>query len=136
VCRYTNKCLAVTASGTNNGDDVVQWEWLDYDNFRWALETPCNQAGRPANSPIASTADSSDLSVNVSPNPTPGMLNIRFKNIDNAQLQVLDISGRLFFQGKATTNMFINLKKYPLGNVCLIKITGTNKSIVKKIIIQ
>lgn len=136
VCRYTNKCIAVTGGGTNNGDDVVQWEWLDYDNFKWAFKTPCNQAGRPVNSATVLASDPVDLSVNVLPNPTPGMLNIRFDNIDNAQLAVFDISGRLLFQGKAINNMNINLKKYPLSNVCLIKITGTNRSIVKKIIIQ
>ena len=133
VVRHSNKCLAVTGSGMNNGDDIVQWEWLNYDNFKWAFETPCS--GRPANSPVTLTSDSTDLSVKVSPNPTPGILNIRFENIDNAQLHLFDISGRLLFQGKAFNNMNINLKKYPLGNVCLIKIAGTNKSIVKKIFI-
>ncbi len=133
VARHSNKCLAVTGSGMNNGDDIVQWEWLNYDNFKWAFETPCS--GKPANSPVTLTSDSTDLSVKVSPNPTPGILNIRFENIDNAQLHLFDISGRLLFQGKAFNNMNINLKKYPLGNVCLIKIAGTNKSIVKKIFI-
>jgi hypothetical protein len=35
VAKHSGKCLAVTGNGMNNGDDVVQWEWLNYDNFKW-----------------------------------------------------------------------------------------------------
>lgn len=33
----SGKFLAVTGAGTANGDDIVQWQWLDHDNFKWQL---------------------------------------------------------------------------------------------------
>ncbi|WP_315821406.1 RICIN domain-containing protein [Paraflavitalea speifideaquila] len=37
VSRSSGKCLAVTNNGTANGDDIVQWDWLNYDNAKWKL---------------------------------------------------------------------------------------------------
>jgi hypothetical protein len=38
VSRSSGKCLAVNNNGIANGDDIVQWEWLNYDNFKWKLQ--------------------------------------------------------------------------------------------------
>lgn len=42
VAHNSAKCLAINANGMNNGDDLVQWEWLNLDNFKWKF-TPVTE---------------------------------------------------------------------------------------------
>ena len=35
VAHNSAKCLAINGNGMNNGDDLVHWEWLNLDNFKW-----------------------------------------------------------------------------------------------------
>ena len=141
VSRYTNKCLAVTGNGMNNGDDIVQWEWLNNDNFKWAFKTPCTTppAGRSGvNNRSLEKLDNQDgIFVNVSPNPASTFININYSGFDNAQIQIFDMSGKLITSKKAIGSyLSINVGECPAKGVYVLKITGTNKSVVRKIIIQ
>jgi len=136
VCRYTNKCLAVTGGGTNNGDDVVQWEWLNYDNFKWAFKTPCTsgQPLRSGNSAINEIANPECLKIY--PNPTANYISIQYSGTDNLLLHIYTIDGKLLYTTKGIKNTeTIDVSRFPKG-VYTLKILGTNKIVYKKIIIQ
>jgi hypothetical protein len=136
VCRYTNKCLAVTGSGTNNGDDVVQWEWLNYDNFKWAFETPCS--GGPITSkqlePVSNSIFSEKL--NVYPNPTTGHFTIYNPANNNQYVELYDMTGKLLLVVQnSDRRRSIDISKLSKG-IYTLKILENNTVVVKKIILQ
>ena len=135
VSRYTNKCLAVTGSGMNNGDDVVQWEWLNYDNFKWAFKSPCTSQGGAATS-IALLPENNHAYLKVYPNPSTGYIIIQYSGVDNAQVQIYDMNGKLMMTRKGINDTeMINVSKFAKG-VYTLRIYGTNKIMLEKIIVQ
>ena len=137
VSRYTNKCLAVTGSGMNNGDDVVQWEWLNNDNFKWAFEAPCLARAINGSPTLADADEQNGVFVSVSPNPASNLITINYTGINNAQIQIFDMSGKLMLSKKALNNsdkIYVG-QDFQKG-MYLLKLNGTNKSVVKKVVIQ
>lgn len=136
ISRYSNKCLAVTNSDTTNGADVVQWEWLNYDNFKWSFETPCQSLSKRPSPQISIINDLPESSLMIYPNPTSGLIQLNYSNIENASIELLDLSGKLLLKQKASGRMVIDLKKYVAAGVYVVKIIGVNKSVIKKIVVQ
>lgn len=120
ISRYTNKGLAVLGSGTANGDDIVQWEWLNNDNFKWAFETPCTSlmGGKSSTTiPLSgdATADESSVTVKVYPNPTSGFINIQCNGISNAQIELYDVTGkRVLTRQISKTSAAIDVAELPV----------------------
>ena len=136
VSRFTNKCLAVNDNDTANGAHIVQWEWLDgYDNFKWSFDTTCSS---PLARRITSNVErQAGPSVNISPNPANNSIRVDIAGINNAQIQIFDINGKLRLTSKAINNpMIICVNRYLGTGMHLLKITGTNISVTKKLIIQ
>lgn len=141
LSRYTNKGLAVVGSGTADGDDIVQWEWLNNDNFKWAFETPCTSfAGEDSNNfrnDLTEEEGAGKVSVNVYPNPSNSIFNISYTGIENARIEIFDITGkqRIIRRG-AKSNLTVHVSELPGKGTYLLKVTGTNKSIVTKVVVQ
>jgi len=137
VCRYTNKCLAVTGDGPNNGDDVVQWEWLNYDNFKWAFEIPCGGSQRTVreNNLNSDNLLGSQL-LNVYPNPANSYFSIYNPAMHDQYIDMFDINGKLMMRIKNSKNeQAIDVSKLARGDYTL-KIVDSNRTIIKKIILQ
>ncbi|WP_276500991.1 RICIN domain-containing protein [Terrimonas pollutisoli] len=144
VARHSNKCLAVTGNGMNNGDDVVQWEWLNNDNFKWAFESPCASrtgatttiTNTTTNNNIGLLAENNPEYLKVYPNPSTGYIIIQSSGIDKAQVQIYDMSGKLMMIRNGLSNTeTINVNKLAKG-VYTLKISGSNKVVLEKIIVQ
>lgn len=137
IARHSNKCLAVTGNGINNGDDVVQWEWLDYDNFKWSFETPCSsRPGATNTNNIELLPENSPEYLKVYPNPSTDHIIIQYSGIDNAQVQIYDMNGKQMMIRKGINNTeTINVSTFAKG-VYTLKISGSNKIVFEKIIVQ
>lgn len=140
VSRYTNKCLAVSGSGTADGVDVVQWEWLNNDNFKWAFETPCTAlaGAKTRNSQeMIEEEDTDSVGVNVFPNPASGSIQVQYRGIGNAGIEVYDITGKLrWVRRNGASNYTIPVNELPGKGTYLIKVTGTSRSFIKKVVVQ
>lgn len=136
VARHSGKCLAVTGSGMNNGDDVIQWEWLNGDNFKWQFTevSPGLQALRQASPDVNNTYNPKYLKIY--PNPAVNHVSIQYSGMDNPQMQLYDISGRLVHTIKNINNMqTIDVSKFAKG-VYTLKISEAAKIVFEKIIVQ
>lgn len=134
VSRHSNKCLAVTGSGMNNGDDIVQWEWLNSDNFKWAFEAPCSGMTSQINSSLENKNNLEYLKVY--PNPSVDYITVQYSGIDNAQVQIYDMNGKLIMIRKGINSTeTINVSTFG-KDVYTLKISGTNKIVFEKIIVQ
>lgn len=140
VPRHSNKCLAVTGSGMNNGDDIVQWEWLNTDNFKWAFESPCSSRTGATNTNtnnanIELLPENNPEYLKVYPNPSTDHIIIQYSGIDNAQVQIYDMNGKLIMIRKGINSTeTINVSAFAKG-VYTVKISGTNKVVFEKIIV-
>ncbi len=74
--------------------------------------------------------------LSIYPNPTTNVLNINLGDYNNAQIQVLDITGKTIFNTNTTnTTNSINVSSFNKG-VYFIKITTNNKTITKQFVKQ
>lgn len=147
VSRYSNKCLAINGSGTSNGVPVVQWEWLDADNFKWSFGSfgpPCTglslpSPAMPANgnaNPVLLSENNPD-GLKIYPNPSSGYINIQYTGIDNARLQIYDMTGKPVMTRNSINNrLTIYVGSLLSKGTYMLKISGSNKTIVRKIVVQ
>ena len=146
VCRYTNKCLAVKDSSVSNGGDIVQWEWKATgslnDNLKWAFKIPCATQGARG---VTTTTTSNNIELlpantehlRVYPNPSTDYITIQYSGIDNARIQLFDMNGKLMMTRKGiNNNLTIKVGNHLSKGMYMLKISGSNKSFIKKIIVQ
>ena len=74
--------------------------------------------------------------INVYPNPNNGSFTINIKDIENATIEIYNISGQLILKEALLESITpINLKENPKG-IYFVKVETDNKAIVKKIFYQ
>jgi hypothetical protein len=62
----------------------------------------------------------SDFEINVMPNPTNGIINIEIANKDFLDIELRDLSGRLFYQGNIKSKTSIDLSDFQNGLYILL----------------
>jgi len=136
VPRHSNKCLAVIGSGTNNGDDVVQWEWQDSDNFKWSFETPC-AGGRQRTTDLGSTEEGEEnTDLKIYPNPATDHFFVQASGMDNSQITMYDTHGKVVMSKTEVSDQHpINVDAVS-GGIYILKVSGVNRTIYRKILIR
>ena len=86
--------------------------------------------------PAAFQPPTSDFLPTIHPNPTTGILNVEFGNLNfegtGATLQLLDLEGRLLQEFQIPNSKFqIDLSSYPAGTY-LLRAAGTTRRVVKR----
>lgn len=141
VAHNSAKCLAVIGAGMNNGDDVVQWQWLNNDNFKWKF-TSVSAGLMATQSNLATTEDVSvsNHHIVVYPNPATDMLyiNIPLQNGNNNQVSVTDITGKITYlkmnAGSGITT--IDIKNKLARGVYMVAVKGGRGVVTNKIMVQ
>mgnify|MGYP003576234276 CR=1 FL=1 len=131
VAHNSAKCLAIVGNGMNNGDDLVQWEWLNLDNFKWKFNTVTSAARITSAAAEAPQTDD----VNVYPNPVTDVLYIKVAGGSTVTLH--SIAGKQVWQQRSNggvTSIAVK-EKLPAGNY-ILTIQNQQQTITKKITIR
>jgi O-glycosyl hydrolase len=142
VAHNSAKCLAITGAGLNNGDDVVQWEWLNGDNFKWKFTTVSAglMAMDASSSTIKNDVGMADLSVIIYPNPASNILHINLPASagKNNQVTITDISGKkVYLRQRAGAGITdINLRNKFTSGIYIVTVNTNGKTVSDKIVIQ
>ncbi|MEJ7830655.1 MAG: RICIN domain-containing protein, partial [Segetibacter sp.] len=135
VARHSAKCLAVNNNGIANGDDIVQYEWLNYDNFKWTFTAEA--------SPLIAYKNKNVIEQNivypnavVYPNPSKDRITINLKNLKEARVQISDVGGRIIYENKPVGDLLnVNLGKFGKG-IYNVRITSINHSVTTPVVIK
>jgi hypothetical protein len=131
VAHNSAKCLAIVGNGMNNGDDLVQWEWLNLDNFKWKFTTVTSAAR--ITSAAAEAQQTDDMFVY--PNPVTDILYIKVAGGSTVTLHT--IAGKQVLQQRTNgsiTSIAVK-EKLPAGNY-ILTIQNLKQTITKKITIR
>jgi photosystem II stability/assembly factor-like uncharacterized protein len=71
----------------------------------------------------------------ITPNPTRGIFEIKVGQLDNVQINIIDISGKIIYQQKAFTDKIIITTDLPQGSY-LVQVLTSNGSTTKKLIVN
>lgn len=69
------------------------------------------------------------------PNPSNGVIYIQSENIENIQVQVIDLYGRMILNDQIESGGDLNLSKYPKG-IYLLKIQRVDEIVYRKVILE
>ncbi|SEA93556.1 Por secretion system C-terminal sorting domain-containing protein [Flavobacterium gillisiae] len=140
-----NKALGVSDQGQLNGDDVVLWDYLGTDNFKWTFtSTSSNLKVKNGNDKQILFEDSTLENKNnfnnikIYPNPSGGLFKISKEGSVPLNLQIFDITGKLL-----TETVLIKLESElhldkPLFNqgVYILKFSNERGAFISKIIVK
>lgn len=101
------------------------------NNIEMLLHNTYLELSYPTNTQTIKDADK----VNITPNPSSGVFNIRFPMVTDTDLQVFDLNGRILKQQTAinTNNAILDLSNFP-SQVYLIRLTTENGVVTKRIV--
>jgi hypothetical protein len=110
----------------------VQWEWLNYDNFKWKFNTVSVPGiARTSNAMAAETT----AEILIYPNPVSEMLSIHQVSAGST-ISVYNMEGKMMLQQKATASVVnISVKnKLPAG-LYIVTIQNDRQRVARKITI-
>lgn len=132
VARHSAKCLAVNNNGTANGDDIVQYEWLNYENFKWSF-TDVSSSLLAVSPPVQDNKASGPL---VYPNPSNGPVTITLNAPAKTRVQVLDVNGKVRYDNTTANSILnIDLGKWGKGYY-IIRITDEKTTYTRPVVIN
>jgi hypothetical protein len=128
VARHSAKCLAVNNNGTANGDDIVQYEWLNYENFKWSFTD--------ISSSLLAAKDYKASGPLVYPNPSNGPVTITLSSPVKTRIQVLDVNGKVRYDNTTANSIHnIDLGKWGKGYY-IIRITNEKTTYTRPVVIN
>lgn len=124
VARHSSKCLAVKDSGTNNGDDVLQYKWFDADNFKWSFDRATSLPDHH-----------NQLKFSISPNPASDEITVNYDGDSRLVIKILDINGRKVLERKLISKVQAKINiEYLSAGVYFVQVVGDNNSKTEKLI--
>ena len=119
VARHSGSVIEVAGAGTNNGDNIQQWENVNQDNSHWEVKKVV----------ITGLTQMDENGIFVYPNPAESVVNIGGINPQD-KIELYSLSGLL-----VTTNTGGSVNVEDLaGGTYVLKIYTNNQMIIKRIV--
>ncbi|HVW63249.1 MAG TPA: RICIN domain-containing protein [Puia sp.] len=136
VAHNSAKCLAIIGNGMNNGDDLVQWEWLNLDNFKWKFSTTTAAAARQVSSSYDTTTAAN---ISIYPSPATDVLYINLGNYvpGGSTITLYNIAGKQVARQKANAGVIsIPVKDKLSAGLYIVTVQNARQTISQKIVIR
>ena len=128
-----------------NTGELTQWILPDSSGTYWCVVTDANGCSDWSNSYVYTSTDVEDIAsgfMSVYPNPTRGLINIEFNNIDNkvSSLSIVNVLGDRIYNDDIDSSIpkysnQLDLSKYSDG-IYFVRFKTKDGFITKKLILQ
>ncbi len=131
----TEKTTATTSEKGTISANKISYTAPKYSVTTFVAQVPGLKSARISNDGKENTQD--EATMNVYYNKIRSNINVTFNGFENAQIQLIDINGRVVLQLAPTSNeVTLDASQLPDNQMYIVKMTASNGTMSKKILLQ
>lgn len=132
------KALAVAGTSQSNGANIVLWDYLGYNNFKWEFTSTSSMTYLEENKVLSLDDSKPSEIVKIYPNPNMGQFYVKKKIKEPLSLKIFDIYGRVMMETVLTdAESEVQLNKLVFKkSIYLLKFSNSENSYNSKIVIN